>query len=285
MKIAFVDHHLNNYHADKFLGLLRGPLAGENVEISSAWESNPTGADWCEKNKVKRADSLESAVRDAEGIMVLAPDNVETHLALAKKVLPAGKPTLIDKFLAPTLADARAIAALSKRFKTPIFSSSSLRFAEELETALKVIGPAEPVTELYARGMGAWSGYGIHTLAMALRIMGHGVRRVIDTGTKKARTVTLDYGSDRRAVLDVRTAANEWQEFNWRFAARTGDHYVSADIKDYDGFYSNLMRRASAFFRSGHSEVSVEEALVAVSVLESADRSLAHDGTWVSLSN
>ena len=42
IKVGIIDHHLNNFHADKFLTLLRGPLAGEGVEIVSAWESHPT---------------------------------------------------------------------------------------------------------------------------------------------------------------------------------------------------------------------------------------------------
>src|SRR5436305_2043862 len=117
MNVAIVDHHLNNYHADKFLGLLHGPLADEDVKITAAWEY-----------------------------------------------------------------------------------------------------------------------YGVHTIAMALRIMGSNVKRGIDTGTGTARTVTLDFGANRRAVMDVRTAENEWDEFNWRFAFRSGDRYVSADIRDYDGF-------------------------------------------------
>lgn len=282
LRVGVVDHHLNNYHADTFLRLLRGPLAGEEVEIVVAWESNPTGEDWCKKNHVRRAATIEEAVKDVDAVLVLAPDNIEEHPELAKAVLPFGKPTLIDKFLAPTAAEAKEIVELSKRHGAPIFSSSALRYAVELEAALPVM-KRESVTDTLVRGLSQWDGYGVHTLAMALRILGYDVRRLIDTGTKTARVVTLDYRDGKRAVVDVRTAVNEWQILGWSFAARVGDHYVAETIKDFDGFYANLMRRAASFFKLGKSDMPVEEALMIVAILEGANRSLKAGGEWIGL--
>ena len=85
MIIGIVDHHLNNYHADKFLSLLRGPLQGEGLEIVSAWESDPTGDDWCEKNSVRRANDPDDAVRDADAVMLLAPDNRSEERRVGKE--------------------------------------------------------------------------------------------------------------------------------------------------------------------------------------------------------
>ena len=96
----------------------------------------PTGEDWCEKNAVRRAKTPEEAVEGADGVLVLAPDNIEAHPALAERVLPAGKPTFFDKLLAPTAAKAEGIVAAARRHNAPIFSASSLRYAVELEAAL-----------------------------------------------------------------------------------------------------------------------------------------------------
>jgi hypothetical protein len=151
-----------------------------------------------------------------------------------------------------------------------------------LEAALAQIGQG-PVTEAVARGMGAWQHYGIHTLFLALRLMGYGVRRVADTGTPTARAVTLDYGDGRRAQLDVRTAANEWEVFPWVFAARTGDRYVAGQVTDFGGFYEDQLRAVLRFFRTGEPPAPIEEALTAVSVLEGAERSRQADGAWQTL--
>lgn len=282
IKVAFIDHHLKNWHADTFVRLLRGPLVDEGLEVVSAWESDPAGEeDWCSKQNVRRASSIEEAVREADAVMVLAPDNVEEHPRLCATVLPFGKPTLIDKFLAPSYDEAREIVDLAARHRTPIFSSSSLRYAVELEAAMPEL-QAGTVTEGLFTGMGKWAGYGVHTLSMALRVMGCDVKRVIDTGTLSGRSVTLDYGDGRRATLDVRHAANEWDHFGWSFAGKVGERYVGAKIADFDGFYANLMRRAAAFFRTGKSDMDIEESVWTVRLLRGADASQELGGEWVS---
>lgn len=282
LKVGMVDHHLNNWHADTFLRLLRGPLASEEVEIVAAWESDPIGDDWCAKNGVRRADSPEDAIQGTDAVLLLGPDNIDTHLSLAKAVLPYGKPTLIDKFLAPTLTEAQEILALGRQHNTPLFSSSSLRYSVELD-ALMPEYQSSPVTAGHFTGMGVWSGYGVHTLALALRVMGPDVKRVADTGVPSARTVTLDYGDGRRGVVDVREAQNGYEALGWTFAGKVGDRYVGAKVADYDGFYTNLMRRTAVFFKTQTVDMPIEEALAVVAILEAADRSQGLDGGWVAL--
>jgi predicted dehydrogenase len=282
LKIAVVDHHLNNYHADTYAGLLCGALAGEDASLVAAYESDPTGDDWSARQGIRRAASPEEAAREADAVLLLAPDNIDAHGRLAADILPLGKPIFLDKVLAPHLAEAREIVALARRHGTPVYSCSALRHARELEAALGEIGQ-EPVTEAVARGMGAWQHYGIHTLSLALRLMGHGVRRVADTGTATARAVTLDYGDDRRAQLDVRTAKNEWEVFPWAFAARTGDHCVGGQVTDFGGFYEEELRAVLQFFRTGEPPAPIEEALTAVAILAGAERSRRADGAWQTL--
>ena len=282
LKVAMVDHHLNNWHADTFVRLLRGPLAGEEVEVVAAWESDPVGEDWCAKTGVRRASSIEEAIRNVDAVMLLAPDNIDVHLKLADQVLKAGRPTLIDKFLAPSVDEARRIAALAELHGAPIFSSSALRYAVELDAVMPRFEAAPASAGLFT-GMGTWQIYGVHTATMALRVFGPSVKRVINTGTAAANTVTLDYGDGRRAVVDVREATNGYEALGWSFAARTGEEYVAAKVLDHEGFYLNLMRQACGFFKTGKSDMSVDEAVATVSVLESAEQSRNLGGVWVDL--
>jgi predicted dehydrogenase len=283
LKVAMVDHHLNNWHADTFVRLLRGPLAGEEVEVVAAWESDPIGEDWCAKTGVRRADSIQDAIGGVDAVMLLAPDNIDAHLKLAREVLPAGMPTLIDKFLAPTVAEAREIAALAEKHGAPLLSASGLRYAVELDAVMEQYRAEPPAAGLFT-GMGTWKIYGIHTLTMALRVFGPDVKRVINTGTATASTVTLDYGDDRRAVVDVREAANGYEALGWTFNAKVGDNYVGGRVTDFEGFYLNLMRQTCAFFKSGGtSDMDAAEALANVAVLEAGEQSLASGGVWVGL--
>ncbi|MCX7919914.1 MAG: Gfo/Idh/MocA family oxidoreductase [bacterium] len=279
-KIGLVDHHLNNYHSDKFLQLLHGPLAAEECRIVAAWESHPKGeADWCSKNGVLRVASAEEVARQVDAVMVMAPDDIEFHRRFCESVLPFGKPTFIDKFLAPNLADAQFIVDLARQSGTRIMSSSALAFSVELEQHLPIF--KEGITEVFVRGFGKWEGYGVHTIAMAMRILGGQFQRLIDTGTALSHFVTLDYGSGKRATVEVREAENQHDACPWQFGFRVGKKFVCGTIKNYDGFYLNLMKYVVAFFKGAEPEYSIDAALGTVAVLELAVRSQQHGGVWV----
>lgn len=281
LKIGFVDHHLNNFHANKFLALLHGPLADLGALVGAAWESDPTGEDWCVKNSVPRLDSAEAVAAECDALMVLAPDNVEAHVDLCRRVFPAEKRTVVDKFLGPDVNQAQQIVRLAGEHGVALFSASSLRFATELEAALDASGG--PPEEAFARGMGEWDLYGVHTLSMVLRIMGAEVTRLVDTGRGKTACVTLEYADGRRAWVEARAAANQWETLPWSFGFRADDRYTTGVVQDFDGFYTNLMRRAVHFFQTGETPVSTREMLRVVAILEQAERSRAAGGTWIDL--
>lgn len=281
MRIGFVDHHLNNYHADKFLALVRGDLADLSAEIALAWESDPRGDDWCAKNDVARAGSIAEVCEQSDAVFVLAPDDICDHLALCREVLPYGKPTAIDKALAFTVADAKEIVALADRHGAKITSSSALAFAVELEDLLTQV-EGRP-TECWVTGMGEWKNYGLHTLAMALRVMGPGIKRLMDTGTESSRMVTIEYADGRRAYVSVRWSEDMWELFPWTLGVRLShEKYLTTTVRDYDGFYANLMRHVIEFFQTGEGGFPGALAMELVSVLESADKSLP-TGQWVEL--
>jgi hypothetical protein len=278
MRIGFVDHHLNNFHANKFKALLHGPLADLGARVALAWESDPAGEDWCAAQGVERCSSPEEVAARADAVLVLAPDNVETHVDLCRRVFPAGKPVFVDKFLAPTAAEADTILALAKG--TPLFSASALRFAVEVEAVLPGLGPVE---EAFARGVGEWDGYGVHTLSLVVAALGADIEALADTGAGTTAAVTLRYRDGRRGYLDVRAADNQWDSLAWSFGYRVGGDYHTGVIADSDGFYASLMRRVVAFFQTGDSPVEPQEMRAIPAVLEAAARSRDADGRWIAV--
>src|SRR6185437_3690323 len=119
---------------------LHGPLAELDARVTAAWESDPTGDDWCAKNGIRRAESAESVARECDAVIVLAPDNIDAHAGLCPPVFPAGKPVFIDKLLATGVDEGQAILGQAKAHGVPVFSASSLRYAVELEAALADAG-------------------------------------------------------------------------------------------------------------------------------------------------
>lgn len=264
----------------KFLALLRGSVGQGEVEVVGAWESDPEQADWCESNGVTRMQSADEVVAASDAIIVLAPNNPEVHLDLARPALEAGKATFIDKSIADCTKHAREILRLSDRHKAPVMAASGLRFASELE-ALEEREPP-PFDNVFARGMGKWNGYAVHTITMALRLFGSRIERVIDTGTDGARCVTLDDGR-RRCVIDVRESANQVEATPWQVGALVSGKYETATITRFDQFYTNLMQEVVEFFKSGQSPISNEEMTMTVAIEKAAELSLAEGGVWVEL--
>ena len=259
MTLAFLDHHLDNWHAKVFLGLLR-----EQGHEVVAYETDPIEGDWCAAHGVPRAGSLDDAIDQADGIMLLAPDDIESHLDLALAAIPSGKPLWVDKLLAPTYDEAIRITRAAEYHSTPLTSGSSLRHAVELEDALyslplgrgrnRVDGLSESastpflpspreerdhseIAEGFLTGYGTWERYGVHTVAMALRAMGSGVTRLLSTGTEAMPTVVLEWADGRRATLVVAQGEGASTAFPWRFALRRDGAYTHGTVTDFEGFY------------------------------------------------
>lgn len=282
MKIGFIDHHLNNYHANKFLSIIRDGKAGPDLEIVAAYESDPTGEDWCEKNNVKRVQSAAEVVELSDAIIVLAPDNVESHLALSKEALQSKKPVLIDKVLAKSADDARKIVADAEAAGTPIMSSSSLRFSVELEKLLSLVGDG-PHEGIFSRGFGRWRGYAVHTIQPALRLLGGRVKRVIDTGKGSTHIITIENDKGNRAHIDIRECENQYEATPWQVGILHHKNYEIITVKLFDEFYENLLKNAVKFFQTRQSPVPVGEMLDQVLVEVAADESFNKGGVWVDL--
>jgi hypothetical protein len=278
MKIGFIDYHLNNYHANKFHGL----LTGTGHTIAAAYEFEPTGEDWCAGKGVTRVGSPQEVINQSEALIVLAPDDSERHLRMAREALQSGKPVFVDKYLSTSLADAREMVQLAEKSNTPLMSSSSLRFSVELEDMLAAAG-GKKLDGIFSRGFGKWSGYACHSVAPALRMLGAPARRLIDTGSGTNRLVTIEAADGRRMLVELRKSENQMEATPWQIGHLDGDQYRVATISKFDEFYANLMKEAVAFFQSGKSPVSAEEMLDTVAIEVGADQSLAKGGEWVTV--
>lgn len=280
MKVGFIDHHLNNYHANKFLGIFREGLAGEKVEIVAAYESHPEGEDWCAKNNVPRVATAAEVIEKADAILVLAPDNAEAHLELSREAIRSKKPVFIDKVLAHTVEDARKIIADAQDNGSPIMTASSLRFSVELEQLLALVGDG-PHEGIFSRGFGKWRGYAVHTVQPALRLLGGRVKRVIDTGTGTVHQITVENDKGQRAYIDIRLCENQYEATPWQIGILHHGNYEVITIKQFDEFYVNLAKNMVKFFKSGVSPVPVEEMLDVVLLEIAADNSFKNGGHWV----
>ena len=281
MRLAFIDHHLANYHADTFCQLLGSTFEDWGVELIG-YETDPTpGTDWCAERGVRRAASLDEALAWADGVIILAPDNLTSHRDFAAHVLPAGKPTVFDKLLDLDPDAAAGIVTLAADHGTPIFSGSALRYAAEVEELLDGVDPSS-IQDAFARGYGQWDHYGIHTLSLGVRLGGFDITRLRESGTADSRSLTLDHGG-RRTLIDCRTGTNADQVLGWTCGIKVDDLWRTATITRFDEFYANLLENYLDFLAGGEPESSATDLARLVAVLAGSDLSLAAGGDWIDL--
>ncbi len=206
------------------------------------------------------------------------------HLPQAREAFRCGKPVFIDKPLASTLEDARAIAALGRETGVSWFSSSSVRYSP-IALALKGTenrgvdtwgpGPLEPHHALDL----SW--YGIHAVELLYTLMGPGCEQVtrISGGTdQEGSDVLVARWKDGR-LATVRTL-RPYGKFGANVLRPDGS---MAHAPEEEGGYEGLLRQVIEFFRTGKPPVPNQETLEIFSFLDAAQRSKLGGGEPVRL--
>ncbi|MBR4073545.1 MAG: hypothetical protein IKK24_06340, partial [Clostridia bacterium] len=115
----------------------------------------------------------------------------------AEAVLPHGKRTYIDKTFAPDYETAKKIFNISEKYSAPFFSTSALRYAEELKELSNV------QNIVITGGGGNLPEYCIHMIEMAVLLLKdkfetvsvrkQGNQRIISVNTENGKKATLIY--------------------------------------------------------------------------------------------
>ncbi|HYZ84613.1 MAG TPA: Gfo/Idh/MocA family oxidoreductase, partial [Bryobacteraceae bacterium] len=194
-------------HSTEFTRMLNDPTHPKHVsgaKVVAAWKGGsqdlPSSRDRVEgyakelreKWQVEFVSNIGDICPKVDAILLESVDG-RAHLAQAKEVFRCGKPVFIDKPLASTLKDARAIAALAKANNVPWFSSSALRF-DRLATDMKAPdaigaiawgpGPTDATHEL------EMSWYAIHAVEILYALMGKGCQEVTFTAGRDSDDVS-----------------------------------------------------------------------------------------------
>jgi hypothetical protein len=234
-----------------------------------------------EKNGVEIVPTIEELLTKVDVILLESVDG-RPHLAQVTPVFKAHKPVFIDKPLAASLEDARAIVALSKETGTPFFSASSYRFHSEIPKLREAAANATKVQACSPFNKLAFHPdlyfYGIHGVEGLYAVMGPGCVSV-------SRTVTPD--------ADITTG--KWKD------GRTGSYYgplkkddktpmiriTTKDGKTIEpttkGNYDALDLAIAEFFHTGKPPVDAVETLEIFEFMTAADISKSRGGAEVPL--
>jgi hypothetical protein len=268
-RIGFVDHRLDNFHADVYLKLLRNDLAeaGFTVAGCTAQQLEPS-RQWANDNDVPWFDDVDAMDAQVDHYVVLAPSNPETHLELCQAVLPMGKATYVDKTFAPDLATAEAIFALADEHAAPVQTTSALRYTDVQDFLAGA--PNDSVRHMVAWGGGSSFGeYAIHPVELVVSCLGPGVRRLMRWGDGEQRSrLLLEWETGASALVHVHTDGST-TPFAAAVTTAAETRFIAVDT-------AHIFRRtAQAFltlFERGEPNVPRDESLAVRRVLDAAVR-------------
>lgn len=280
-KIGFIDHFIDEWHANNYPKMIRDSRFGDRFEVALAWaEIDPPGklplSEWCKGQGVRQAESLEQVVNECDCLVVLSPDNAERHEDLADLPLRSGKPVYIDKPIAPSLAAAKRLFEKAAAHHTPMMSSSALRFGSALENALAEALAGQPVHFAATRGGGRFEVYAIHQLEMLVMTLGTGATRVMQCGTPDAPLTVINYPDGRRGVINLIPG------HPFQISVSYGDGQALA-IDTMSDFFTRFIDAMLAFFETGDSPIPVTQTLEIAALIEAGCAGLRNRDTWVNV--
>ncbi len=250
-KIGFVDYYLDEWHANNYPRWIEE--TGRDMKVTYAWaeveHSLVTGVstdEWCKKMNIERIDSLDELCEKSDYIVVLAPSDPEKHLEYAKKVLSYGKPTYIDKTFASDGKIAAEIFELSEKYNAPIFSTSALRYATELDEF-------EGAKNIIVTGGGSnFNEYIIHTAEIASILLGEDATNVRVDNLGIQRIVTVDTPNNKAVIIFSPAAA-------FSVYGEKDGKCLKRDITS--NFFKNLLADMTEFFETKVPPVTKEQTL------------------------
>jgi hypothetical protein len=289
---------LDTSHVTAFTALLNDPTHPNHVpgaRVVAAYqggspdvESSASRLDRFTKElqtkwNVELVETIEELCLKVDAVLLESVDG-RPHLSQVRPVLAAGKRVFIDKPLAASYRDAAEIARLSKETGTPFFSTSSLRYVEDLQKLRRterlgnLLGavtfspaPTEPHhPDLF------W--YGIHGVEMLFTLMGTGCETVTRVYTEGSDVVVGRWKDGRTATFrGIREGKADYG------AVAFGSQAVIASPIPMKVDYRGLVVEIVQFFQTGIPPIPVDEMLEVMAFMEAADLSKARGGQAVAL--
>jgi predicted dehydrogenase len=255
--------------------------------------------------KVELVDSIEELVRRVDAVMITSVDG-RAHLAQARAVLAAKKPLFVDKPFTASVKDAVELARLARENGAPVFSSSSLRYTDD------VVGVKRDPRVQQVQGAITWGPatlephhpdlfwYGIHAVEMLYTFMGPGCERVTRTHTNGADAVVGHWKDGRIGIVrGSRDSASTYGQIvfgpkaivtqpdpaNASSPSTAGAAATNAGAPVKRSSYYGLLVEIVTFFRTGKSPVPIEDTLEIMAFMEAADLSKTRNGAPVAIAD
>ena len=279
-KIGFIDYYISEWHANNYPAWIGEVCADKGLEykVAYAWAEldvspkyNETTDEWCEKYGAEKCDTIEELCEKSDVIVILAPSDPEKHLGYAEIALRYGKPTYIDKTFAPDLASAERIYSLADKYGAPMFSTSALRYGEELDTEFAC-------KEITVTGGGSnLPEYIVHQLEILVKKLGIGAKRVKAEQFGGETCIFVDYDDGRKGTVIYAVS----MPFTVYMSGDSGEKPVYRNVRS--AYFMKLMSDIVRFFETEESSFDRCETLEVMRLREGVLNACERCGEWIEL--
>ncbi len=276
-KIGFIDYYLDEWHALNYPQFIKEATDGEfEVAYAYAEMDKPGGMttdQWCEKYGVQRLDSIDEVVEKSDCLIVLSPDNPERHWDLCQKPLRSGKRVYVDKTFALEKSTAEALVKLAEENNTPFFSTSALRFADELKDIDR-----EGICFINSRGPGNFDTYSIHQIEPIVVLMGSKAKRIMSVGNGKYESMVIEFEGNRSIVM----SQYGWTGVDFSMLVNYEDG-KTVSVPQMSNTFPNFIKAMCDFFKTGDIKAAHDETVAIMGIIEAGNKALANPNTWIEI--
>jgi predicted dehydrogenase len=249
-------------------------------DIVSSTERIPGYTEQVQKLGVEIVGSIQDLLNKVDFVMLETNDG-RLHLEQAIEIFKAGKTTFIDKPIAASLKDAKSIFKEAKKYKVPVFSSSSLRYATGMQEIkqgkIGAVSGADTYSPMkFEKTHPDLFWYGIHGVEMLFTVMGPGCVSVQRTISEEQEVCTGIWDDGR--IGTFRGIKSGKQDYGGIAYGKSGILHLGP----YNG-YDPLLIKIIEFFKSGIPPVDERETLAIMAFMEAADVSKNAKGARVEL--
>jgi predicted dehydrogenase len=251
-----------------------------SADIRSSVERIPAYTEQIRGLGVEIVDSIDALLTRVDAVLLETNDG-RPHLDQALPVFKAHKRLFIDKPMAASLADVIAIFELARKYDTPVFSCSALRYGPNtMAAASGAVGEILGCDTYSPCGLEpthpdlCW--YGIHGVESLFTVLGSdclSVSRVAEADSDMA--IGRWSGGRIGTFRGMRTGA---QQYGGTVFGSQGN----ASVGEYAG-YAPLVADIVKFFRGAEPTVSEQETVAMFAFMEGADESKKLGGQPVSI--
>ncbi len=278
-KIGFIDYYLGEWHADNYpawISEMNKKIGADFVlkyaygEIDSLLDGR-TSEQWCKQNGVERCFSIRELCEKSDYIMILAPSDPEKHLEYAKEVFKYKKTTYIDKTFAEDYGTAKKIFNLAEECGVRFFSTSALRYADELNDLVNVNGV------ITSGGGRSLEEYCVHQIEMIVKIIDRLPTRVkLEKQGNSQYIARIDFVDNKKATLLYSDA----YPFSVCVEDADGNPIYRSISSDY---FKTLIETILRFFLENKEPFDKNQTLSIMKIRENIIKAKDRLGEWIEI--